>query len=157
MTRRQTRIARQWLIADHRLADGLWNAVRKLPRGSGIIVIYRGLAKRDRAKLLGKLRRQANLRNLTIIDERSGKAARIHNVRELRRAGLGRVPLLLLSPIFPTSSHPDWDPLPRMRAATLARQSAVPVIALGGMDERRFRRIEKLGFRGWAGIDAFRT
>jgi len=157
MTRRQTRIARQWLIADDRIGDGLWSAIRKLPRGSGIIVIYRGLGKRDRAKLLAKLRQEANRRNLAIIDERFGQAARVHNVRELRRAGLCRVSLLLLSPIFPTSSHPDWDPLPRMRAATLARQSAVPVIALGGMDERRFRRIEKLGFRGWAGIDAFRT
>jgi thiamine-phosphate pyrophosphorylase len=157
MTRRQTRIARQWLVADDRIGDGLWSAIRKLPRGSGIIVIYRGLAKRDRAKLLAKLRQEANRRNLAIIDERFGQAARVHNVRELRRAGLCRVSLLLLSPIFPTSSHPGWKPLSRMRAATLIRLSKVPVIALGGMDEPRFRRIEALGFHGWAGIDAFRT
>jgi thiamine-phosphate pyrophosphorylase len=29
------------------------------------------------------------------------------------------------------------------------------VIALGGMDEHRFRRVQKLGFAGWAGIDAW--
>jgi thiamine-phosphate pyrophosphorylase len=42
-----------------------------------------------------------------------------------------------------------------MRAAALLRLAKSPVIALGGMGERRFRRIQRLGFSGWAGIDAW--
>jgi thiamine-phosphate pyrophosphorylase len=44
-----------------------------------------------------------------------------------------------------------------MRAAALARLAGRKLVALGGMDERRFRRVERLGFVGWAGISAFRT
>jgi thiamine-phosphate pyrophosphorylase len=67
-----------------------------------------------------------------------------------------RTPMILLSPLFPTRSHPDWEPLPRMRAAALARLGRRNLFALGGMDARKFARIERLGFRGWAGISAFR-
>jgi thiamine monophosphate synthase len=31
------------------------------------------------------------------------------------------------------------------------------LIALGGMDARKYARIRNLGFQGWAGISAFRT
>lgn len=44
-----------------------------------------------------------------------------------------------------------------MRAAALARLAGRGLIALGGMDARRYATIARLGFDGWAGIDAFRT
>jgi thiamine-phosphate pyrophosphorylase len=42
-----------------------------------------------------------------------------------------------------------------MRAAALVRLAGPTAIALGGMDERRFRGVRALGFQGWAGIDAW--
>jgi thiamine-phosphate pyrophosphorylase len=66
-----------------------------------------------------------------------------------------RVPLILLSPIFTTRSHPEWKAIPRMQAAALARLAKRRAIALGGMNRRRFRAIQKLGFAGWAGIDGW--
>jgi hypothetical protein len=42
-----------------------------------------------------------------------------------------------------------------MRAAALLRLAKSPVIALGGMNECRFAQIQRLGFSGWAGIDAY--
>jgi thiamine-phosphate pyrophosphorylase len=152
MTRRQTK---QWLIADERLGERLWPIVRTLPGGSGVIVLYRELPQRERRKILRRLRRTD--KRLRIVDEASGRAVRVHNIRELRQALLARTPMILLSPIYPTASHPDWQPLPRMRAAALARLAGRNLIALGGMNARRFSRIERLGFQGWAGIDAFRT
>jgi len=154
MKRRQT-VPRQWLIADERTGGELWGAVERLPRGSGILVIHRGLPKSKRAKLLARLRRAARRRGLIVADECAREAARVHNLRELTRAGLRRVPLALLSPIFPTRSHPERKPLPRMRAAALARLARTPAVALGGMNAGRFRRIEPLGFQGWAGISAW--
>jgi thiamine-phosphate pyrophosphorylase len=156
MKRRQT-VPRTWLVADERLGADLWTAIRKLPPGSGLLLLYREMPKGKRARLKAKLRRVAAARRLTIADELAGEAARVHDSREIRAAGLRRVPLLFLSPLFETRSHPDWRPLPRMRAAALARLAKAPVLALGGMTAQRFARVSQLGFQGWAGIDAFRT
>ncbi len=155
MTRRQTSVPRQWLIADERVGDDLWPAVRRLPRGSGVLILYRRLEKRRRARLLSRLRLIARSRGLVLADEAAGEAARVHDAREIRRAGLAGVPLLLVSPLFATRSHPERAPLPRMKAAALLRLARAPAIALGGMTESRFRSVEKLGFCGWAGIDAW--
>ena len=154
MTSRQTP-PRQWLVADDRLGDGLWPAVRKLPRGSGVLLLHRQLPKRERSRLAAKLRRLASRRNLLIVDEARGEAARVHNLRELRSAQLRGARMIFLSPLFPTRSHPDRKPLPRMKMAAMIRLSRVPVIALGGMDSKRFRRLQRLGLSGWAGIDAW--
>jgi thiamine-phosphate pyrophosphorylase len=37
----------------------------------------------------------------------------------------------------------------------MIRDLRVPVIALGGMGERRWRALRRLGVHGWAGIDAW--
>ena len=150
MSRRQT-ITRQWLIVDRSLEAKLWSALRKLQRGSGVLVIS-ALEPGERRQL----RHLARLRCLIIVEE-DGNAARVHNVGELRHALLRRTALILISPINHTRSHPDWTPLPRMRAATLARLANRQAIALGGMDARRYAKVAQLGFIGWAGISAFRT
>jgi thiamine-phosphate pyrophosphorylase len=154
MNRRQS-VPRQWLVADHRLGEGLWHVLERAPRGSGVLVLYRDLPKGERARLVARIREVARRRGLKVADEAVGQAARVHNMREVRRAAAGRVPLLFLSPLFPTRSHPEWRPLPRLRAARMARLARVPVMALGGMDAAKFRRVRHLGFHGWAGIDAW--
>jgi thiamine-phosphate pyrophosphorylase len=70
---------------------------------------------------------------------------------------LALTPLIFLSPIHPTRSHPEWRALPRMRAAALARLGRRRLFALGGMNPKRYAKIARLGFIGWAGISAFRT
>ena len=157
MKGRQTSMPRQWLIADERMGDRLWSALRRLPRGSGVLVLCHAIAPQERQELFRKLRRVARARKLTIVDEASGDAARVHDIGELRRALLARTPMILLSPIYRTNSHPDWPPLRRMRAAAFARLAGRRLIALGGMDAKRFRRLERQGFQAWAGISAFRT
>ena len=147
MRPRQT-MSEQWLIAHERLGDELWRAVRKLPRGSGVLVL-RQLGPNERRRL----RHAAVLRQLTIVD--GACVARVHNARELRVALLRRAGLILISPIHRTRSHPDWRALPRMHAAALARLAGRRAIALGGMNARRYSRIAPLGFIGWAGIDAW--
>ncbi len=155
MKRRQTRVPRRWLIADERIGGELWPTVRRLPPGSGVLVLYRGTAADKRARLLARLRRVGAGRRLVVADEVAGDAARVHDAREIRDARLKQTPLLLLSPMFETRSHPEWKPLARMRAAALLRLAKVPVIALGGMNEQRYATVRGLGFAGWAGIDAW--
>ena len=144
MKRRQTSLPTAWLIVDRPVDADLAKRIRRLPRGSGVLVLGRAHP---------SLRRAA--RGMAIIEEGRRQAARAHDVVELRRALLDRTPLVLLSPIYPTASHPDWRPMPRMRAAALARLANRRLIALGGMNARRFARIAPLGFAGWAGISAW--
>jgi thiamine-phosphate pyrophosphorylase len=141
-------LPKQWLILDSRLDE---DGVRRLARRSGGLVLGKLSASERR-----RLKQLAKARSLTMVAE-GRTAVRVHNLRELRRALLKRTPLVLLSPIHSTGSHPDWQPLPRMRAAALARLGGRRLLALGGMDPRKFARIKALGFQGWAGIRAFRT
>lgn len=142
-------VPHQWLIVT---CDGDIERARRLPRRSGVLVLGR-----LSPKALRRLRALARSRHLRIAFDEPRSAARVHNLRELRRARLARTPLILLSPIHPTASHPAWQPIPRMRAAALARLGKRRLIALGGMDAKRYAAVEQLGFIGWAGISAFRT
>jgi thiamine-phosphate pyrophosphorylase len=148
MRRRQT-IPRQWLVVAEPSAAA---CAGRVPRGSGVLLLVPLSAKQ-----MLRLRMEARRRGLTVVVEGSGRAERVHNPRELTRASLARTPMILLSPLYPTRSHPDWSPMPRMRAAALARLGGRKLLALGGMDARKFDRIRRLGFQGWAGISAFRT
>jgi hypothetical protein len=148
VTRRQT-LPERWFIA-----TGL-NArvdLRKLPSDCGVLLLP-DVPREVRIAIKHFARKQ----RLLLLEEKKGAAFRVHNMRELRRT-LGRgSPIILISPINATSSHPGWQPMPRMRAATLARLANRNVIALGGMNARRYAKIAPLGFIGWAGISAFRT
>jgi thiamine-phosphate pyrophosphorylase len=139
----------QWLVA-RTLGREIWPTIRKLPRGSGLLVIAPMSSSERR-----RLRHLSRVRGLTVVVEQPRAAARVHNVRELRQALLRRTPLILLSPIYATASHPDWAALPRMRAASLARLAGRGLLALGGMDARRYPKVRELGFVGWAGISAW--
>jgi thiamine-phosphate pyrophosphorylase len=78
-----------------------------------------------------------------------------HDRREAvtgKRAGAA---ILFVSPVFPTRSHPGAPPLGPMRAARIGRGLGLMVIGLGGMTARRWGRVRRLGFDGWAGIDAW--
>ena len=153
--RRRHPIPRRWLVTDERMHPHLLDTVRALPSGSGILFRHHGLTRSERARLRCTVSRIAARRGLTLVDEAAGMAARVHNAREVGRARLIGASLLFVSPLHATRSHRGTPSLPRMRAAALARLSGRRAIALGGMDERRFARLARLGFVGWAGIDAW--
>ena len=151
MPRRQIMPA-QWLVVDGLAGSALIKAIRAIPRASGILFL-----RKPESKDFRRVRHLARLHGLTLVEEQTRGASRVHNMREVRKALQKQDSLLFVSPIYRTKSHPDWQPLPRMRAAALARLGKRQVIALGGMDKARFDRIRPLGFIGWAGISAFRT
>ncbi len=70
-----------------------------------------------------------------------------------QRAGAA---LLFVSPLYPTASHPGTPALGPRKARRIAAGLNLPVIALGGMTPRRYRRLRMAGFAGWAAIDAWR-
>ncbi len=162
-----------WLISDARNDAALEQALKRLPRGSGLIFRHYHLdpvSRQARFKALGRLARLYGHR--VILSGSVAQARRwgadgaygadlaqgpallrlvtVHSLRELRRAH--RADAVLLSPVFPTRSHPGGKVLGPLRWKGMAALSPVPVIALGGMSARRARQLQA---SHWAGIDAF--
>lgn len=165
-----------WLISDARNDAGLEKALAALPRGSGFIYRHYHLDGPARHARFRALRRVARARGHVVILADSALTAREWGADGIygapralypRRAGLlhlatahdfGELGLAarlgadaaLLSPVFPTRSHPGGAVLGAVRFRLLARQVALPVIALGGMTTQRARA---LGWPCWAAID----
>ncbi|WP_376097518.1 thiamine phosphate synthase [Roseomonas sp. CCTCC AB2023176] len=79
-------------------------------------------------------------------------SAAAHGRRGMSRAWSCGADAILLSPVFPTASHPGARGLGPLRWAALARRAGLPAIALGGMDPLRARRLPPIA-AGWAAID----
>lgn len=78
-----------------------------------------------------------------------------HNEQELERAWQLNCHYGLLSPVLPTQTHADADPLGWSEFARRCRRAKVPVFALGGIDSRHRALAQSLGAQGVAGIRGF--
>ena len=165
-----------WLMTDERVEDAsLLAAAARLPRGRAGIVFrhYRTEAMKRRA-LFEALRAIARRRLVLMLagDARTAAAWRAdgwhgrdgpknfhrlihsqaaHDRQELQAAA--RADMVLLSPLFPTRSHPGAGALGRIGFAALARQAKAPVIALGGVRAKHRHMLRGIGAAGWAAID----
>jgi len=74
----------------------------------------------------------------------------VHSTRELILAERIGIDIAILSPVFPTKSHPAAKGLGAIRTAELRQQTSLPVYALGGMNETSARRLRGLGVKGYA-------
>jgi thiamine-phosphate pyrophosphorylase len=177
MRRRHHSLPTEWLLTDERQDDRLWTALARLPRGSGVVVRHYSLGREARLALVQRVRRIARRRGLVMVvadgarmaarwrvdgvyqARREGRPmlmlATAHDRRELVAAARARADAVLLSPAFPTRSHPGAAALGPVRFGLLARTARLPVIALGGMTSRRARRLRALGAQGWAAIDGW--
>jgi thiamine-phosphate pyrophosphorylase len=81
--------------------------------------------------------------------------ASAHSPRAIRRAAHFGCDAVIVSPLFATKSHPGSPALGFSRFARIVRESALPVIALGGIGKRDLRRIMLSGAQGVAGISLF--
>lgn len=78
--------------------------------------------------------------------------AAAHSRAALFRAAKAHADAALLGPVFPTASHPERTALGAIRLALLARQSPLPVFALGGISLIAARRLKDARLVGIAGI-----
>ncbi len=162
-----------WLISDARNDAVLESALRRLPRGSGLVFRHYHLNEADRRARFCRVARLARARGHWLVLSGSVRQARewgadgaygsarllargpaclrLVTAHSLREAGLAaRADALLLSPVFATRSHPGARGLGILRFRLIAAQTRVPVLALGGMTAKRVRSIHP---HGWAAID----
>ncbi len=82
--------------------------------------------------------------------------AAAHCESELRAAEIAGADAALLSPVFPTVSHPGAATLGIVRFAALAVTSTVPVYALGGVTPQSFRQMASVpNLAGCATVSGF--
>ncbi len=78
--------------------------------------------------------------------------AAAHSPPAIRRAARAGADAVLLSPVFPTASHPGAKTLGTLRFARWCRMATVPVYALGGVSRDTAPRLAGSGVAGLAGI-----
>ncbi len=164
-----------WLVTDQRNDAVLESALARLPRGSGVIFRHHhleGPQRRRRFEMLARFARQGGHRIVLAGDVRTarrwradgayGAVRQLHGGGRLLRLatahGLGEIgaarrigaDAVLLSPAFPTRTHPGGQALGPVRFRLIAGHARMPVMALGGMNRSTARR---LGWPRWAAID----
>ncbi|HKX77445.1 MAG TPA: thiamine phosphate synthase [Novosphingobium sp.] len=164
-----------WLLSDERNDDTLHQAMARLPRGSGLIFRHYQLGPGRRLARFRELARLARRLGHRIVLSGNAREARAlgahgvygaarplavgpalprlvtaHSLREIAHARRARADAILLSPVFPTRSHPGARSLGPARFRLLARHAGLPVIALGGMNRHRARSMR---WKNWAAID----
>lgn len=164
-----------WLISDARNDAALERALQELPRGSGFIYRHYHLPegqRRSRFDELSTLGRTLGHRIILSAEadfarkwgadgiygppERMTNAAgllrlaTVHDAAEIADANRIGADAALLSPVFPTRSHPGAGALGPAGFRELARLAEMPVIALGGMTAVT---AAQLGWPRWAAID----
>jgi len=178
MTGRQRAWPRQWLMTDERMGERLWEAVDRLPIDHAGIVFRHYQTPADvRTELAQRLSEICNRRRLAFAIAADVELARaigadlvhnppqasvdipfcraVHTLEEAQAAKNEGASLVFVSPVFPTRSHPGRRPLSWPLAVRIAQVAGVPAIALGGMDALKWVQLEREGFYGWAGIDAW--
>jgi thiamine-phosphate pyrophosphorylase len=165
-----------WLISDARNDEGLERALARLPRGSGFIYRHYHLPDAERFARFRALRRIAKARGVMVVLADSARTARewgadgiygaprslyprrrglihlatAHGLGELGLAARLGADAVLLSPVFPTRSHPGAPVLGAVRFRLLAGHARLPVIALGGVTSKSARGLR---WPRWAAID----
>ena len=170
MPRRHPPLPRTWLMTDERMCESLWDALERLPRGSGVVFRHYAVDAQERRALFAKVAKIAHRRELMLVRAGAPLGAPAHGTHNQRgrtttaaahsrreaiagiRAG---AKLVFVSPVFATRSHPGARALGRVRLGLMIRGLGVPVVALGGMDARNARSLRQLGTYGWAAIDAW--
>jgi len=98
------------------------------------------------------------LESLEALRQAVGKGlvtAAAHNAVEIEQANRLGVDALVVSPVLPTRSHPDAEPLGWPAFSALASRAQMPVYGLGGLTPSDAAQVRQSGGQGIAAIRAF--
>ncbi|MET0308911.1 MAG: thiamine phosphate synthase [Sphingomonas sp.] len=174
MRRRHPPLPQLWLMTDERMGEALWEALERLPAGSGVVFRHYALPLAERCALFARIARVARRRRLVLLRAGSARLGRseagthgtkrrerglytrpAHSRREAIAAIRAGADAVFVSPLFATRSHPGARTLGTVRFGLLIRGLDAPVIALGGMDAGRAASLWQTGVYGWSAIDAW--
>lgn len=165
---------RAWLMTDERMGDALGAAIaRAAAAGAGVIVRHHRSSPEQRRSIAAEALARGALLGVSRDSHLAAElgAALVHNPQgdsqglpfslsvhdeeQAREAAQRRPALVFVSPLYATRSHPGAPVLGEEAAMALARLSACPAFALGGISAVAGEKLLERGWSGWAGIDAW--
>lgn len=174
---RKVAIPRCWLMTDARLGPDIARIIAHMPPRSAVVLRPHALGFWGTASWLRQFRRIARAKRHVLLScgpvseaddgthvNRHNRTARthgfcsvaVHNRREADFARRRRADCLLVSPIWPTASHPGGVALGMRALRQFAARARCPVIALGGVTRGNQHLVRRHGAHGWAAIGAWR-
>ncbi len=164
-----------WLLSDERNDAALEDALARLPQRSALVFRHYHLSPAKRRARFAVLAAKARGHGHAVIvsgaptlalkwgadgvygppaalgsSEQLLRIATAHDLPELVAARRAGADAAMLSPVFATRSHDGARGLGPVRFRLLAAKAGLPVIALGGMDAARAKRLQ---CPRWAAID----
>lgn len=140
-------------------APGVARRTARICRARGLILMVGGDGRAALALGAGlHVPDRASCRNLLpFLLNRRGRllSIAVHGRPGVARARRLRADAALVSPAFPTESHPGAPALGPIRWGALAHATGCPAVALGGMTARRMRCLPPGSAAGWAAIGAW--
>lgn len=166
-----------WFLTDVNKTNCPVKIIKKLPKRSGVII--RNYSKKKQIKL-EEIKSYKHSRLLKIlvagnypingfldgihfpswsrsknIGNNFIKSIPVHSGKDLRKCITFKANIVFIAPVFNTSSHKNPKYLGVVKLGLLAKLFKVPVIALGGINEKNISRLKSLPISGCAAIDAF--
>ncbi|MFK5914792.1 MAG: Nudix family hydrolase [Woeseiaceae bacterium] len=99
--------------------------------------------------------KEIKLFHTSMLNSHSLVATSTHNEDELIYAEEKKIDFIVLSPVNPTTSHPNTTPLGWDNFKSLVNKSTIPVYALGGMTKSDLSAVKKRGGQGIAAISEY--
>lgn len=78
-----------------------------------------------------------------------------HNFLSVLKSQQLKADMIFVSPVFATKSHPNVAPLGLRELSKIIRVSKISIFALGGVNEKNIRSLQKLGIAGFGAIGLF--
>lgn len=164
-----------WVLTDPVRTPDPVAVAERLPVGSGLI--YRHFGSTERFGIASQLRDVTRFRGCRFLVSADPELARLshadglhwpenclaqirydqrwglqttsaHSITALHRAQARDLDAVFCSSIFPSASPTAGRPLGPFRLAAWARATTLPVFALGGVNARTIRRLDRLGIQG---------
>jgi len=165
-------------MTDERLGERLWDALDAVTDvGGGVVFRHHATPLEARVTLARRVAEVAHRHGLTLAIARDALLARelgaqlvhnpvglsldlpfsrsVHDEVEAWVAAADGAALVFVSPVYTSRSHPAAAGLGEREAVRLAGIAGVPAFALGGVRRADEQKLTRLGFAGWAGIDAW--
>ena len=161
------------LMTDEVHQPEIVSSMERLPRGRPALIVFRHYRTpaRERSRLAVAAHRAARARGHRLVVAGGGpdgakadgghnapgrlRSVSVHDLAEGARKAALRPHLGLVSPVFPTRSHPGTPGLGVARAAALAARLPYPAFALGGIDKGSARALIGTPFQGIAVLGAW--
>jgi len=166
-----------WYLTDDLKSKNQNLIINNLPKNSGIIIRkYDKKYKYKNIKNLVKISRKKSLFTLVAgnIDQfqfiqgnhipkwlhKKSKNQKIisisiHGLKDIRKCINLKADIAFISPVFNTTSHVNKNFLGTVKLGLISRKFKIPIIALGGINEKNIKLLKSIPIHGCAGVDIF--